>query len=76
MSCYSGSVYAQEPRSFLWQGRRQPVAAIEARWRTPRGPAFSVRAESGQRFELDYDESQDRWLIRELPAGRAAPNHN
>jgi hypothetical protein len=38
---------------------------VEARWRTPQGPAFSVQTETGERFELRYDESDDRWTIEE-----------
>jgi len=38
---------------------------VEARWRTPAGPAFSVQTETGERFELHYDELNDRWMIQE-----------
>jgi len=65
VQCYSGHRYAQEPRSFTWQGRHYQVAQIEQRWQAPEGPAFRVRAGSGDRFELWYNESADRWLIRE-----------
>ena len=63
VECYSGHRYAQEPRSFAWQGRRYQVAHVEQRWQAPEGPAFRVRTESGERFELWYDEAADRWLI-------------
>jgi len=63
VECYSGHVYAQEPRALIWQDRRQPVTQIEARWRTPDGPAFQVATETGERFELHYLEREGRWLI-------------
>jgi hypothetical protein len=65
VECYSGHTYAQEPRAVVWRGRRFAVDHVEARWRTPAGPAFSVRTETGERFELHYDELDDRWTIRE-----------
>ena len=51
----------------VWQGQRYPVTRIESRWRTPEGPAFCVRTETGERFELHYHEAQDGWTIRALP---------
>lgn len=63
VECYSGHTYAQEPRAFLWEGRRYLVVGVEARWRTPDGPAFRVRVESGKRFELHYQEGADTWSL-------------
>jgi hypothetical protein len=64
VECYSGHAYAQEPRVVIWQGGRYPVACIEERWRTPEGPAFRLRSDSGLRFELHYHELEDRWTIQ------------
>ncbi len=66
VECYSGHTYAQEPRHLVWQGRRYAVARVELRWRTPEGPAFWVRTDSSDRFELRYCELEDRWAIRPL----------
>jgi hypothetical protein len=63
VECYSGHTYAQEPRAFVWEGRRFAVIEVEARWRTPDGPAFRVRTEAGGQFELHYRELEDRWLV-------------
>lgn len=71
VECYSGHTYAQEPRALVWEGRRYPVAEVEARWRTPTGPAFQLRTASGERFEADYSELEDRWTVRSLEQ----PNH-
>ena len=63
VECYSGHTYAQEPRAVVWQGQRCEVKAVEARWRTPEGPAFRVRVQSEQVFELRYHEGEDRWSV-------------
>jgi hypothetical protein len=65
VECYSGHTYAQEPRALVWRGCHFAIDHVEARWRTPQGPAFSVQTETGERFELRYDESDDRWTIEE-----------
>jgi len=49
-----------------WGGRHYRVVHIEQRWRTPDGPAFRLRTEGEERFELRYHEIEDRWLIRTL----------
>jgi hypothetical protein len=66
VECYSGHTYAQEPRVVVWQEQRHPVVRIEQRWRTPEGPSFRVRTESGAVFGLSYDELQDRWTVNRL----------
>ncbi len=68
MECYSGHTYAQEPRAILWKGRRYPVARVEARWRTPEGPAFRVHTEPGDSFDLAYHEHEKRWAVSHLTA--------
>jgi hypothetical protein len=66
VECYSGHTYAQEPRTFIWEGHRHPVSLVEQRWRTPDGPAFRVRSESGARFDLHYHELEAQWTVRAL----------
>lgn len=63
VECYSGHTYAQEPRAVVWAGQRHVVAQVEARWRTPDGPAFRLRTEAGDRFDLHYHESTDTWSL-------------
>jgi hypothetical protein len=64
--CYSGHTYAQEPRSFMWQGQCHEVAEIERRWREPDGPRFRVRTVNGRRWRLGYDERKASWTIEIL----------
>ena len=63
VECYSGYTYAQEPRAFLWGGKRLAVQAVEKAWRTPAGPCFRILTEGKGRFELCYDEARDEWQI-------------
>jgi len=63
VECYSGYTYAQEPRAFVWQGRRLAVTEVARAWRQPEGPCFRVRAEDGRRYDLIYDESTDIWHL-------------
>jgi hypothetical protein len=67
VACHSGYTYAQEPRSLIWQGQEYEVTKVEVRWRTPEGPAFRVRTQSGERFDLLYQESEDEWVLGTLP---------
>jgi hypothetical protein len=64
VECHSGYTYGERPIALHWQGQRLLVETIEARWRTPSGPAFRVRTEDGQVFELSYRELSDEWQIR------------
>ena len=66
VECYSGHIYAQEPRALGWQGCRYRVIRVSDRWRTPSGPAFHVQTDAASEFQLDYDESADCWTIRQL----------
>jgi hypothetical protein len=65
VECYSGHIYAQEPRAMVWQGARHEVTRVVERWRTPEGPAFWVHTDLGGQFELHYHELEDRWIIKD-----------
>jgi hypothetical protein len=73
VECYSGHTYAQEPRSVLWRGRRYAVVHVQARWRTPEGPAFRIETEQGMCFELYYHEIEARWTIWPVAESDSAP---
>ncbi len=72
VECYSGQTYAQEPRAVVWQGHRDEVEEVVARWRLPEGPAFRVRTRAGFLLDLHYDEGQDRWIIQQRGSSRAS----
>jgi hypothetical protein len=64
--CYSGHVYAEEPRSFVWQGRELRVKSIEQAWQEPGKRLFRVITDDGKPFELCYNEAGDRWCGKDL----------
>jgi hypothetical protein len=65
--CYSDYIYAEEPRSFVWQGKELRIESIEKAWQEPAKRLFRVLTEDGKPFELCYDEATDRWSAVELP---------
>ncbi len=69
VECRSEYTYAQEPLSFEWGGEKLRVEEVEARWRTPLGPAFRVRTIPG-RFVLRYLEPWDEWVVSRLERTR------
>ena len=66
VECRSDFEYAQRPVAFYWQGERLMVTEILAQSLHPEGYAFQVRNEERGIFELDYDNSTDRWSVRQL----------
>lgn len=61
VKCYSGYLYAQEPRSFVWQGKELRIQSVERVWQEPGQRLFKVVDEDGNVFELCYNETADRW---------------
>ena len=66
VKCYSGYVYAEEPRSFVWQEKELRIKAIEKAWQEPSKRLFRVVTEDGNLFELCYNEKSDYWSAVEL----------
>ncbi|MFO7773298.1 MAG: hypothetical protein R6V59_05110 [Dehalococcoidia bacterium] len=66
VKCYSGYVYAEEPRSFVWREKELGIKSIEKTWREPGRRLFKVVTENGKLFELCYNEAADRWSALEL----------
>ena len=67
VECYSGHTYAQEPRAFVWQGRRHVVQKVERAWRTPEGLHFRVITVDEDSCELAYNEEADTWSLIHAP---------
>jgi hypothetical protein len=59
--CHSGYIYADEPRSFIWQEKEVRIWSIEKAWQEPDRRIFRVVTEDGKLFELCYNERTDRW---------------
>ncbi len=72
VACYSSHTYAQEPRSFVWQGHEHSVASVESVRRVldePRATVtlqFTVITTDRSRFRLCYDETGDAWTAEAL----------
>jgi hypothetical protein len=66
VKCYSGYIYAEEPRSFVWQEKELRITAIEKAWQEPGKRLFRVVTEDGNLFELCYNEKSDYWSAVEL----------
>ena len=64
VECHSGFAYTDQPRAFIWEGRRLRVAKIQAQGHTPQGRWFRVITEDQQVFELSYHEVTDDWQIQ------------
>jgi len=66
VKCYSGHVYAEEPRSFVRQGKELGIKSIEKAWQEPGKRLFRVVTGDGKLFELCYNEATDQWFAIEL----------
>ncbi len=66
VKCYSGYVYAEEPRFFVWQESELAVDSVERAWQEPGRRLFRVVTPDGRLFELCYNEASDRWSGAEL----------
>jgi len=66
VNCYSGHTYAEEPRSFTWQGIEYEVEEIERAWLEPGERHFQVRTNDNKIFRLCYNEARDQWSIVEV----------
>ena len=61
--CYSGHTYAEEPRSFQWDGVDYEVAEIERAWQEPGERYFLVKTKDNKLFQLCYNEAEERWSL-------------
>jgi hypothetical protein len=66
VNCYSGHTYAQEPRSFLWEGVEYRVAEIVKMWREPGERHFLVKTGGNKSFQICYNEANTRWSLNEV----------
>ena len=66
VNCYSGHTYAEEPRSFLWQGIEYEVDKIEKAWQEPGERYFQVRTRDNKIFRLCYNETEKGWSLVEF----------
>ena len=63
VKCYSGHTYAEEPRSFEWEGVNYEMAAIERAWQEPGERHFLVKTGDNKLYQLCYNEAEGRWSL-------------
>ena len=63
VSCYSGYTYAEEPRSFSWQGIEYEVDKVEKTWQEPEKRCFQVSTRDDRLFNLCYNETEKQWSL-------------
>ena len=63
VKCYSGHTYAEEPRSFTWEGVEYEVEVIEKAWREPGERHFLVGVGGNKSFQICYNEANGRWSL-------------
>ena len=66
VKCYSGYLYAEGPRSFVWQESELEIESVKEAWKEPGKRLFRVVIHDGRLFELCYNEATDRWSAIEL----------
>lgn len=70
VKCYSGHTYAEEPRSFVWQGVAYEVEEIVRAWQEPGERHFGVKTRDDKFFQLCYHETEGRWSLTEVVGRR------
>ncbi len=65
VKCYSGHTYAQEPRSFVWEGVEYEVEEIVNTWQEPGERCFLVKTGGNKSFQICYNEANTRWSLTE-----------
>ncbi|MFC1906546.1 hypothetical protein ACFLW8_00465 [Chloroflexota bacterium] len=63
VNCYSGHIYAEEPRSFQWQDATYEVSEVIRAWQEPGKRLFLVLTGDNKSFQLCYNETQKVWTI-------------
>ena len=63
VKCYSGHIYAEEPRSFEWEGVAYEVAKFIRTWQEPGERHFLVKTGDNKFFQLCYNEAEEQWSL-------------
>jgi hypothetical protein len=66
VECYAGHTYPQRPVAFWWQGQRLVVTAVRGEAHLPDGKRFVVETTGEQVFEINYNQIQDTWIVRDV----------
>ncbi len=70
---YSGHRRHERPLRFKWQGAWRTVVQVLSRWQEPGGLGFTVLADDGQKYILEYNQENDFWKVGIFPPGKTVP---
>jgi hypothetical protein len=60
---YSGHRLHERPVRFQSQGIWRTVVQILSRWQEPGALGFTVLADNGQKYTLEYNQEHDIWEV-------------
>ena len=60
---YSGHRLHERPIRFQSQGVWRTVVQILSRWQEPGALGFTVLADNGQKYTLEYNQEHDIWEV-------------
>ncbi len=72
---YSGHRLHERPLRFQWQEAWQTVVQVLSRWQEPDGLGFTVLADDGLKYILEYNQENDFWKVGTSPPKRQTLHH-
>jgi hypothetical protein len=66
--CYAGTSYPERPVAFEWEGRWLDVAEVLWSVRTLEGMTYDIVTGDGQKYRLEWRETEDFWLVSIRPS--------
>jgi hypothetical protein len=70
---YSGHRLHEAPLRFQLQGAWHTVVQVLARWQEPELLCFTVLAEDGQKYSLEYIKEKDIWKVSTYRPRKVVP---
>jgi hypothetical protein len=64
--CHSEFRYAEKPVSFEMAGKTYKIDCVLSECKSENGFLFTVLTERYGMYQLNYDETQDQWLIKPM----------
>jgi hypothetical protein len=71
---YSGHRLHDRPLRFRLQGSWHTVVQVLSRWQEPGSLCFTVLAEDGLKYSLEYNKENDIWKVGLFRPGKSIPS--
>ncbi len=71
---YAGHRLHEAPLRFQLQGAWHTVVQVLSRWQEPGTLCFTVLAEDGLKYSLEYNQENDIWKVGICRPGRSIPS--